>query len=187
MYVSPASVQLEDKKDLIEVDLFLEAAKKCCELKLRNTKFAGMDKEDVVQEALIRVYESAPKYKKEIAKISTFVEKIVDSAIKDCLKKCSSKKNLMFQNAFRLEEKLDMNREPDEDDPEVYIPYTDYNYEMAEVLIDLEYHLNLSESEKRILRLVVEGYNFTEVAKILNINKSRVSHVWRKIRESYSI
>jgi RNA polymerase sporulation-specific sigma factor len=171
-----------------EIEAFYQVAKEKAEKKIGSTKVAGMDREDVVQEALIKVHRYLPKYDPSKAKISTWVEHIIGNMIRDMLSKAGTEKNLNVVNATSLNA-----YQTDTDNaysgavsssPQIGVE--DYGYENAEVMIDLMEHVNLTDREKSIVRLRSAGYSPNEMAVLLKLSPSRISQLWKGITAKYN-
>jgi RNA polymerase sporulation-specific sigma factor len=166
-----------------EMNLFLKKAQKHCAAKIGNRKFAGMDKEDVIQEALIKVYRSLDKYDSKVSKLNTFVDHVIENIICDYLRKAGSRKNLLVVNAAAISEVTNDSEESTE--VSYQLGEVDYGYENSELLMDVMENMNLSDREKEIFKLRMEGYEFVEIAQKLGMSKSRLSQVWSKIKLKY--
>ena len=169
-----------------DVDAFLNKAKEKCETKLRGKSFAGMDTEDVVQEVLIKIHKSFDKYDHNKAKVSTYVDHVMENMIKDCYKKCGTEKNLFVVNAVELD--YSSNWESEESDRRtqgVQVGAEDTGYQNVDFMYDLVNNLGLTPRESEIFHLRSQGYEFVEIANFLGVSKARISQIWRGIKEKY--
>lgn len=168
---------LDELYALGEMDVFFQKSKEKVEKRVHGMRLAGTDGEDVVQEALIKVYRYLPKYDSSKAKVSTYLDRIITSAIRDCLKKAGARSNLQVVNAIPLAifEGVDDTQVTYEAGAE------DLGYENAELMMDIMDHLGLTEREKEIFRLRVSGYEFKEIAQVFNISRGRMSQIWSNI------
>lgn len=183
------NMSFDELYGLGNVDLFLDKAKEKCEMKLRGKRFAGMETEDVVQEVLIKVHRSMEKYQSNKAKVSTFVDHVIENMIKDCYKKCATEKNLTLVNAVEIVDSYQgnegMSSAQDKPSLTAQIGLEDVGFENTEVLLDFTYHLDLSDREAQIFQLFTQGYDFVEIAQILGVTKARISQIWKGIRLKY--
>ncbi len=170
-----------------EMNLFLEKAINHCKAKIRTVKFAGMEIEDVAQEAAIKVLRSLDNYNAETSKLSTYVDHVIDNMIRDCLRYVGTQKNLMVVNADDLFFNPTLDISTKQDDVGDY--YTnkfgviDAGYQNVEDIIDVTEHMGLNEREKEVFLLRMEGYEFTEIAKFIGVSKSRLSQIWSNVKD----
>lgn len=173
---------LEQLLELEEIDLFLSKAKEKCEKKLRGKSFAGMEQDDVIQEVLIKVYKSLASYDKSKAKISTYVDRVIENMIKDSFKKCGSFKNLANVNALEIE---DSYTSESDDAPSmshsVSVGNEDLNFLETEIYMDLETNKYLTKRERLVFDLHYRGYEKVEIAQMLGLSKARVTQIWKEI------
>ena len=168
-----------------DIDSLLRRTQQVCNYKLLTTNLSREEKEDIVQDVLLKVYLSLDKYDSKKAMITTWIDRVIDNMIKDGLRKIGSKKNLMLKNAVSID------TSPDEDNAteKVYsraghdIPSVDYRYEIAEMIIDFTCNLNLNELEVNVFKLRSSGFEFYEIADLLGYTKSRIYQVWGQIKK----
>ncbi len=165
-----------------EMNLFLEKTINHCKAKIRTIKFAGMEADDVAQEAAIKVLRSLGRYNAETSKLSTYVDHIIDNMIRDCLRYVGTQKNLMVVNAEDLFFTPDPQEEVGDYCSSKY-GVVDVGYENAEDIIDITMHMGLNEQEKKVFLLRMEGYEFTEIAKTIGVSKSRLSQIWSHVKD----
>lgn len=169
-----------------DMDAFLRKAQDKCRHKLKGQTFAGMDKEDVTQEVMIKLYKSLDQYDAQKAKLSTFVDHIIDNKIKDMYRKCMSEKNLNVVNAIQVvSTDLDTEDEADGGEGMLTLGHEGYAYENFEFITDIMENMQLTDREKEIFKLRSSGYEFVEIADILGVSKARISQIWKGIREKY--
>lgn len=169
-----------------EIDLFLSKAKEQCEKKLRGRTFAGMEQEDVVQEVLIKVYKSLASYDSDKAKLSTYVDRVIENMIKDSFKKCGSYKNLANINAMEIEDSYQDNGEDygtASGSNSISIGLNDTGYMRFEVFTDIKENDRLTKRERIILQLHYKGYEKVEIAQKLGLSKARISQIWKEMLE----
>lgn len=166
-----------------KVDDFLQKAKENCEAKLAGMTFAGMTRDDVVQEVLLKVYRTMKDYDEDKARVTTFVDHVITNKIRDCLRKAGTQKNLTNSNAVLVST-------GDENEEETMIssiaaPSEQYRYEEVEMMIDLMEYMQLSPRDKQILRMRSEGYYHEEIGQKFNISKERVCQIIKAIMKQY--
>ncbi|MFF2480286.1 sigma-70 family RNA polymerase sigma factor [Paenibacillus sp. NPDC058071] len=189
--MNEAKLGLDELYAIGEMEMFYKAAKEKCEKKIGATRFAGMDREDVVQEALLKVHRYLPKYDATKAKLSTWVDRVLSSMIKDMLEKAGTEKNLSVVNAASLDLYACVKEAPFSDYADQGQAYTvqvggeDYGYENAELMIDFLEYIQLSKREKEVFNLRAAGYSPSEIADLLQVSASRVSQLWKSIIQKY--
>jgi RNA polymerase sporulation-specific sigma factor len=169
-----------------DMDLFLEKVQKHTAAKIGSKRFAGMDTEDVVQETVFKVYRSLDLYNSETSRMSTYVDHVIENMIRDCLRKCGSGKNLMVVNADEIVVNYDPSELGSDERSTLQVGSIDYGYQNAEVMMDVMNNMGLTDREKQIFQLYVEGYEFVEIAKVIGVTKSRMSQIWSKIKSKYN-
>lgn len=169
-----------------DMNAFLNKAQDKCRQKLKGKTFAGMEKEDVTQEVMIKLYKSLDQYSAEKAKMSTFVDHLIDNKIKDMYRKCMSEKNLNVVNAVQVvSTDLDVEDETADTSMGLTLGHEGYAFENFEFVTDIMENMKLNEREKEIFKLRSNGYEFVEIASILGVTKARISQLWKGIREKY--
>jgi len=167
-----------------DMDAFLEKAQLKCRQKLRGKTFAGMEQEDVTQEVMIKLYNSLDKYDADKARVSTFVDHLIDNKIKDMYRKCMTSKNLNVVNAVQILSSSSDVVETDGNNGTV-LGHEGYAYENFEFITDIMENMQLNEREKEIFKLRSSGYEFVEIADIFGLSKPRISQIWKGIRDKY--
>ncbi|PZT56297.1 sigma-70 family RNA polymerase sigma factor [Paenibacillus silvae] len=168
-----------------DIDMFLNKAQEKCRHKLRGKTFAGMEKEDVTQEILIKLVNSLEKYDADKAKMSTFVDHLIDNKIKDMYRKCTSEKNLSVVNAAQITTTDSGGDEGDGGERALVFGHTGFAYENFEFLTDIMENMGMNDREKEIFKLRTSGYEFVEIAAIMRVSKARISQIWKGIRVKY--
>lgn len=116
-----------------DVDNVLEKVREKTKIKMYNIKIAGMETDDVIQEALIKAYRYLDRYNKK-TKIDTYIDLIINSVIKDCFRKAAADKNLNVVNALNI----DINDDYNEDDKnKTQIRDMNDDYKVKELMLDI--------------------------------------------------
>ncbi|MGQ8874671.1 sigma-70 family RNA polymerase sigma factor [Paenibacillus sp. TSA_86.1] len=185
MMLATTAMGFDQLFEIEDMDMFLNKAQEKCRHKLRGKTFAGMEKEDVTQEILIKLVNSLDKYDADKAKMSTFVDHLIDNKIKDMYRKCMSEKNLSVVNAAQI---MTTDHGGEEGTGKVMAPvlgHTGFGYENFEFLTDIMENMSLNDREKQIFKLRTYGYEFVEIAAIQGVSKARISQIWKGIRSKY--
>jgi len=177
--IKEAYKELEERNDM---NMFLEKIRKYCTIKLHNTTFAGMDKEDVIQEILLKVYSVVNNYDLSKGSITTYLDKIIDNKVKDCLRHASSHTNLVNTNAQSLDIVANYEDQKTSKSFNIDLRADDSAYSCREYVLDILDRVKLTNKESEVLKLHLTGYSFIEIAKHSGCSKSRISHIWKNIR-----
>jgi RNA polymerase sporulation-specific sigma factor len=184
--MNTAQLSYDELHAIGEMDLFLAKAIKHVKVKLGTVKLAGMEADDVAQEAVIKVYNSLAKYDASASKLTTYVNHVIDNMIRDCLRKAGSTKNLMVTNADEIICNYDNTADLSVgEDISIQYGVKDMGYENTEDFIDATEHMNLTAQEKKVFVLRMEGYEFVEIAESMGVSKSRLSQVWSSVKAKY--
>jgi len=168
-----------------DMDSFLTKTRKHCAAKIGNMRFAGMDREDVIQETVIKVYRALEKYNSNVSKLSTYVDHVIQNMMRDKLRQAGSGKNLAHANAMSVAETFDGNSAAEPPANEVGVGSFDTGYADFEFFHDIANGMGLLDREKTVLRLFTEGYHFAEISEKLGVSKSRVSQIWKSVQSKY--
>ena len=167
-----------------DLDLFLTKTKELCEMKLRSKFFRGMEKEDVVQEVLIKVYQSLDRYDYTKGKASTYVENVVNNHITDCIRKSNTGYMKANTSTHEFVDELDDDMVGTTSDKIILSDQED-KYAYSNYMIDFMDNIGLDDREKQIFKLRCTGYDFVEIAGLLNLTKARISQLWKGIMKKY--
>jgi RNA polymerase sigma factor (sigma-70 family) len=143
----------------------------------------GIDFEDLLQECLFHWYLKRKGFQEgKGASIKTYMRKVLEHKLQDILKEqlCDRRKIVHF--AKSLDEPID---EGDATLGDV-IP-AEEAYRDIDIHIDVEFALSgLSPSQRRICRLLSQGYSERGIAKLLGKPRSIIRSEMRRIREIFS-
>lgn len=182
-------LELEDLLILGELDELIRIVENKATRKVNGMTFAGAEPKDVVQEMLIRVYVNLPRYDRSKAKLDTFIESMLRSALCDFLRKCGSGANLRVVNGLRMDASIDPFDNPFKDkDAETYysqIGELDDGYIETEFWENILHHMKISERDKRILELTAQGYAVVEIAHELGLTAPRISQIRSRLLDQY--
>lgn len=172
-----AKMSMDELLEVGEIDAILLKAKEKAEQKIRGKVFAGMDIDDVVQEVIIKVFKSLPRYDKEKAKLTTFVDHVIENMIRDMLRKAGKVSNLQVINAVQIME---------DTEETIQLGEIDQEYSYLELMMDIMNGIGLNEREKEIFQLRSNGYAFKEIAEAFGVSRPRMSQLWKGIVDKYN-
>ena len=146
----------------------------------------GMEINDLNQEALVGFSDALNSYdENNKTKLATFISLCVERRIQTSLLKASRKKNITLNEALSLEH-----------------TYNDFNVTLADILSDnnennpltkmtrKEHYFrlvndimkSLSNNEKDVLYLMIDGFNYKEIATLLNLSPKSVDNAIQRIK-----
>ena len=139
---------------------------------VRKYFLIGSEMDDLVQEGMIGLYKAILSFdKKKNASFDTFAKVCINHQLQNAIKKSLAKKNQPLNTAVPM----NIRGHDDEDGDEMYIPivWTEENPES--IVIDRERKLklkseidkNLSEFEKNVLELYLDGKSYAEIGSSL--------------------
>ncbi|WP_145052630.1 sigma-70 family RNA polymerase sigma factor [Paenibacillus xylanexedens] len=172
-----------------EVDEILRKSEEKVKIKTQHMRFAGIGKDDVVQEALIKVYTALNSYDSSKSRVSTFLDHVIDNSIRDTLRKVGSERNLRTVNALSLS----TNGTVENMDPQevgllaselsagTRLAVVEPGYGTFEIMEDIMHNLDLTDRQKEVIRLYTSGYSLKEIAEIFHVSRSRMSQIWSRI------
>lgn len=144
--------------------------------KTKYIDFKGFEEEDLEQDLLIKVFVKVREnYDETKSQISTYISKIVDNHIKDLFIASSRYKNY----ARYTSESLDTDFNEYERDSILMFKEDEYS------TIELKNYLNslgLTESEKKVIKYLFEGYSKSDIAEILNVSRARISYIIKSLK-----
>jgi RNA polymerase sporulation-specific sigma factor len=132
-------------------------------IRKKSIRVNGMEEDDIVQETLIKFLAAYPKYDSTVAKLSTYIDHVIENKLLDCLR--TNRKN---GNTVEYLDDLEAEK--------------DNSIEQTEIRLDLIDNNRLNDLEKKILKLKLRGFRSTEIADILKYTPARVSQLWNSIK-----
>lgn len=185
------------------LDELLEATRKLCNYKLQanNIKLPTyIGKEDVVQDAMIKVFKAYRKFDPSKSSANTYFTRIIDRVIIDHIRRSKSQLSLQWANASVDElgstiidlitgnisaiEDLEQVTRYTDTIKQAQIPVND-NYREEHLIIDVQLDLKniLSDREAKIFKFKYEGYTLQEIADKLGVSRPTVAKDWLRVRE----
>ena len=175
----------DDAKDMIYskyryiVDFYIK--------KYKNIAFKlGIEIKDLNQEALVGFSDAILNYNSDSnAALKTFISLCVERRLHAFLLKSSRKKNLMLNDALSLEHEYksfnstlaDIISDNNENNPLTKMTRIErYNDLVASI------YNGLSQNEKDVLTLMLDGLNYNDIASILNMNVKSVDNTIQRIK-----
>lgn len=173
--------------DITLIKQFRKGDKRAVEILMENYKgvvnkiarvfyIKGTDRDDVVQEGMIALYNAIVTYDIDAnVTFSTYANECVKNRILDCIRSGNRLKNKA------LSESLPISSVEDTDSHSLTPEEIAINAEEADMLKSI-IDTSLSESERIILNLYYDGKSYAEIAEIINKNTKHVDNTLQKIR-----
>ena len=145
----------------------------------------GVELKDLNQEALVGFSDALLSFDSESnASLKTFISLCVERRMRAFLIKASRKKNLMLNEALSLEHEYkdfttlaDLISDNNENDPLTKLTRSErYNDLINNIYNDL------SQNEKDVLSLMLDGINYNDIANILNMSVKSVDNTIQRIK-----
>jgi len=154
--------------------------------KYKRTIYAlGIDISEVKQEAMLAFTDALIKYSSDKStSLPTFISLVVERKIQNCIRKAETTKNKVNTEAYSLEAEYEAFKRPLEEilgdsslDPL-------HKMENEERLEELTKKINddLSPFEKDVYKLVINGFGYQDIAKILNKEPKQIDNTIQRIR-----
>lgn len=154
--------------------------------KYKRTIYAlGIDISEVKQEAMLAFTDALIKYSSDKStSLPTFISLVVERKIQNCIRKAETTKNKVNTEAYSLEAEYEAFKRPLEEilgdsslDPL-------HKMENEERLEELTKKINddLSPFEKDVYKLVINGFGYQYIAKILNKEPKQIDNTIQRIR-----
>ncbi len=181
---SMVSENNEDAKDVLYakynyiIDIIMAKYKK-------SIYALSLDYSEVKQEAMVGFTDALIRYKdsKETS-LPTFISVVVERKIQNCIRKADTIKNKVHNESYSLEQEYEVFKRPLEEiigdnrkNPEVQME----NHENYEELIK-KINESLSPFEKDVYDLIINDFNYHDIARILNKEPKQIDNTIQRIR-----
>lgn len=154
--------------------------------KYKKTIYAlNMDINEIRQDANLAFTDAIIKYSREKeTSLPTFISLVVERKIQNAVRKAETIKNKVYLNAYSLDYEYDAFQKPlseiigdNSDEPLA-------NMTKKEEYEELVNNINsiLSPGENDVYKLLIRGFNYQEIAKILNKEPKQIDNSIQRIR-----
>ena len=148
-------------------------------------KMLNIEYKDLYQEALLGYSDAINRFDDKSASLPTFITLCVSRRLQQVLKRAQTLNNKMFNESLSLEYEYDISHQPlrdilsdeNKNNPLVNLEL-DENYS---ALID-EIHNSLSDSEYEVFSLLINHYNYKEIATILSKNPKQIDNTIQRVK-----
>ncbi len=156
-------------------------------LKARNYFLMGAEKEDLIQEGMIGLLKAIRGYdKSKLTSFKTFASVCIKRQLITAIKSANSQKNLALNNSIDI-----INEKREEEGVcyrkmmESYVSYSPEEiYITKEQLEGLRIYLydNLSGFEYKVFNMMIEGYNYKDIAGKMDKSSKSVDNAIQRIK-----
>lgn len=146
----------------------------------------GIDLKDLNQEALVGFSDALVSYKSnKDASLKTFISMCVERRLKNIVLKASRKKNQVLNESLSLEYDYqnfdttlaDIISDNNENNPLTKLTRDERYKDIVKTILN-----SLSNNEKDVLYLMIDGLNYQEISDILNIPLKSVDNTIQRIK-----
>jgi len=168
----------------LEMADLLKRVKDKCSQKFKHKIIGYFDEDDVQQEVILKVCQALEKYDPKKAKLTTFLDTVIENKIKDCMKLITSEKNKVntfsprIVDNYEVEEKTVM-----DSDYTVCVVQEDEQLQLTEIEVDILRNPDLTDKEKAFALLKFRGYRSSDLAEMFDITRARTSQIMREVKE----
>lgn len=154
--------------------------------KYKRTIYAlGIDIAEVKQEAMLAFTDAIIKYSTDKrTSLPTFISVVVERKIQNCIRKAETTKNKVNTEAYSLEAEYEAFKRPLEEilgdsslDPLNKMENEERYQELTKKINE-----DLSPFEKDVYELVINGFGYQDIAKILNKEPKQIDNTIQRIR-----
>lgn len=146
----------------------------------------GMEIKDLNQEALVGFSDALISFNEHgKTKLATFISLCVERRIQSSLLKASRKKNIALNEALSLEHiyseynssLADIISDNNENNPLTKMTRDEHYSILVKDILD-----SLSSNEKDVLYLMIDGFDYKEIATLLNVDSKSVDNTIQRIK-----
>ena len=164
----------------MENEEFFEIALKIIREKISYLEFSGIDKEDVVQESMLKILGAIKHYDSSKSSPATFISRVIDNKIKDLFKAASTQKNKMNYKAVHIEASLETDNYEGEN-LDFQLPSAERGFEDV-IFIESLYKIKWTNKEKEVIDYLLNGYQKKEIAQKMRVTSASISQTCNKIK-----
>jgi len=145
----------------------------------------GLDYYEVKQDAMVAFTDALVRYSAEKeSSLPTFISLVVERKIQNCIRHADTTKNKIQNEAYSLEHEYEVFKRPLEEiiGDNSKDPLT--KMENDESFTELKKKINesLSPFEKDVYNLIINGFNYQDIAKILDKDPKQIDNTIQRIR-----
>ena len=168
----------KSKTDEMAVETLLNLYKPLVSKIARRFEFVGGELDDLVQEGMIGLYSAIKSFDNtKDASFKTFATLCITRKMQSAIRHQNTDKNKIFLDLFDIDAFEGFDIPSDKENPErTAISKENYDY------INKEIDDRLSDFEKQILRLYLDGLSYDKIAEECKVSKKSVDNALSRLR-----
>ena len=186
-------LELIKNGDEVAMERLLSFGKPLVSIIARKYFLIGAGTDDIVQEGMIGLYKAITTFKQgEAANFKTYAAVCIKRQILSAIRSANNNKNLPLNAYFSINNQgmIVVSSALNEDDEEkgIYISSTNLNPEESllgeEAIAEIynKINKNLSDFEKKVIELYIDGLNYVEIAKRLKKDPKSIDNALGRIK-----
>ncbi len=161
----------------------------------RRYFLAGQDEEDLYQEAMIGLFKAEQSFNESLGQdFKSFASLCINRQIQTAVKNSNRKKNQILNNSISLNNQGGIETATADEDPELYfiipssLPLPDDELIYKEKIEEIKKAISqtLSNYEKKVLTLYLEGLSYKEMAQKLSKETKSIENCLARIKNKLS-
>ena len=177
-------IRLYKQGDEKALDFLLEKYKSLARKIARSYFLVGAESEDIIQEAMLGLYSACRTFDTNYSSFKSFASLCITRAVQTAVKKANRLKNKMLNESISLSSQgsIVFDGKDDEEDVSLYIPSETLDPEDALLIEERNKEFNkiinenLSNKEKKVLVLYLNGLSYVQIAEKLGENTKSVDN-----------
>lgn len=157
---------------------YIETALKIAKLKISHLEVLGVDKEDLIQESMLKLLKALKHYDSSKSSPATFISRVIDNKIKDVFKAASTQKNWVNYTAVHIES---VREDCEEENLEFQLPDEEKGFEDVIFLESLN-KIKWTKKEREVINYLLKGYQKKEIAQKMKLTSASISQTCTKIK-----
>ncbi len=157
---------------------YVDIALKTLKFKISHLEFLGVEKEDVMQEGMIKLLKAFKHYDSSKSSPETFISRVIDNKIKDVFKAASTQKNWANYTAVHIES---VQEDYEEENLEFQLPDEEKGFEDVIFLESLN-KIKWTKKEREVINYLLKGYQKKEIAQKMKLTSASISQTCTKIK-----
>ncbi len=181
-----------EKNEKYAIDALMDRYKDVVKIKARAYFLVGADTDDVIQEGMIGLYKAVRDYNPERENLfKTFADVCINRQMISAIKAATRNKHTPLNNYISLNS---MEKEGETEDLTLIDIIVKESTEPEKMLIDKENtkHIheqiqnNLSDLEKKVLKLYMNGMKYADISEMLIISPKSIDNALQRIKSKLS-
>lgn len=165
---------------MITTEEFINTALKIIKKKMSNLEVIGVEKEDLIQNGILKLLKVFKHYDSSKSSPETFISRVIDNYIKDVFKAALTQKNWANYTAVHIESVQEIN-DYEEENLEFQLPDEEKGFEDVIFLESLN-KIKWTKKEKEVIQYLLKGWQKKEIAEKMNVTSANISYICARIK-----